>query len=176
MPGADTIAHCTFTFVDFEQETATVSMSFKFDSGVLTPTDITDYRDAVGTFLAALSNASLSKSTVYLETFYTRVGPTKAGQYPNVEDKALLDFDIINGNKLRMQIPAPKDLVFMSDQETVNKAQTNVADLITDATSVDGNGTYWVDQDGDKVQEYNFGYRRRTRSRREKPGRYTAIG
>ena len=81
------------------------------------------------------------------------------GDYPDVEDKAILEFQATDGSILRHTVPAPADEMFLSDRETVDKLATIAADAITAILAVITTAA------GRALIEYVKGYRVRGKAR-----------
>lgn len=171
------------TFVDFEQSTATTSYFIYADLGtdgegapIQTWADLESAVVDSNNKIAALSNATLQGYAIVSRDFNTRIGPVKAGNYPSCEDKAMLQFAAANGVAKILKVPAPKDEIFLADQETVDQTAGVVNALVIAATTELFTPSRWVSNQGSHLQEYDYGSRTRGRGKSEKPGRQHAIG
>lgn len=174
----DAVMKITAVFGDIEKETATTAWFVSVDKS-LAGDDFQGIADAQVGLVAALSNCAVVSYEWGFGFFGTRAAPaiSTTENWQNVEDKAFLDFVTINGHPVRMQVPAPKNAVMLTtDLETVDPEATAPSALIAVWTATGLLGEYICDSDGHKVKEYNFGYRRRAKSRKERPGRAPARG
>lgn len=67
--------------------------------------------------------------------------------FGSIEDKLQMTFVADGGTLHRFQIPAPKSALFLTDQETVNIAQTDVAAFIAYVLGTGPNGEFICTQD-----------------------------
>jgi hypothetical protein len=176
------------TFVDFEQESASVKWYFKANVGtdglgapLATVASIDTWVASQVALMTALTNANHSEYYWGFRKFYTRSGPTGPGseKWPNAEDKAYFVFATAEGDTVTLSIPAPIDAsMSVDDMETVSRSQADVTAFVTawiTASGDAGDGIH-CDKDGQHIQECDYAYRRRSKSRSERPGRSKAIG
>jgi len=78
--------------------------------------------------LQAISNAHVSR----VDAFTPDYAYGSTAEYETVEDKAAMTFLDQQGKLHRFQVPAPIATDFKTDKETVNSAQADVANVITD--------------------------------------------
>lgn len=86
--------------------------------------------------------------------------------YGSIEDKLILTFVSAAGGISRWQIPAPKAAVFLTDQETVNVAQTDVAAFIAYALATGPNGEFICNSEGVALAACPGGMRIRRKNQR----------
>jgi hypothetical protein len=121
----------TVTFRDKKGQTATVRF---FVTAADEPTALTDAQGIV-TDMAALSVAQLqSAKGAYTTQPSGVIYPTPASteKYQTVEDKAVFTFADAAGAIHRYQIPAPKIIIFQTDDETVDNSNGLVSTFKTD--------------------------------------------
>jgi hypothetical protein len=166
---ANQIAEYKAVYLDAEGETATAS-AYEFVDDTITVLALKVKRDAWCTAYMGTTGATLQECTVALRKFDSFALPTGV-TFATAEDKLYLEFrSLVDGTVYSTSVPAPLASDFESDTETVNFADANVAALIT---YVQTNGSTKA---GKTQLKFVLGYRRRSKSQREKPGRYTAIG
>lgn len=94
--------------------------------------------DAVVNAIAGLSVAAVQAVHGPAERVPGPITYGGAGKFSSIEDKAELVFTDAAGAVHRYQIPAPKDAVFLADDESVNPANALVIaarDAMTDGTT-----------------------------------------
>ena len=157
------------TFIDHEAESSTVIGYAEMDD-TSTAADIATARDAFCAAVVGTSGNQLKDCTAIIRS-YTSFTPPAMAVYGDSEDKAYLYFrSASTGNPYSIQVPGPLAADFASDNETVAPAATGIAALIT---WVSTNG---ASKAGDTDLQFILGYRRRSKSRKERPGYSTAQG
>jgi hypothetical protein len=169
------VKNLSVTLMDFEGEVGTSRFQYKYD--ISQPNNLID-ADLNQLVLAyvGMSNAIVSSYRGQDEHYITRTPPAKAGNYPNMEDKATLKYSSVTGKVLGNQVPCPIDGLFESDTETVDSAAVTLTAFITALTTAGTNGTVFCDAGGNTIQGYYYGKRDRKPGRSEKAGRAKAIG
>lgn len=112
---------------DFRGFTARVTGTV---SGADAATAVTNADTFIGAIVGATNAAEVSRTGLDAG----QVNPNSYGtnaEYSDIGMKARLVFADSSGALHAISIPAPKLAVFMTDQYTVNAAQTNIAALIT---------------------------------------------
>lgn len=84
---------------------------------------------ALGTLIAAVTNASVFNNLDANQADKESYGTTAT--YPDIEDKMVLTYKDAIGHLHRYQVPCPKSAEFLTDGETVDQAETNMAALNT---------------------------------------------
>lgn len=84
---------------------------------------------ALGALVAATTNASVYSNLDSNRNDKITYGTTAS--YPDVEDKAVMTYRDAVGQFHRFQIAAPKAVSFLTDGETVDSTETNIAALNT---------------------------------------------
>lgn len=78
------------------------------------------------------TNANVRQFSLNIGNFQDGTIPAITGKYPNREDKAELNWRGADGSPYKMELPAPKDAIFLaSDLETVDPASLLVAAITT---------------------------------------------
>lgn len=173
MAGVPVIVDYTISIADPEREISTVRAHRRYaDSDATDLTQLIADRDGLCTAVAGVTGGLVQKCQVSLTNYMNFALPSFAStSYGNSEDKMFLVFrEPVGGGKYTVQVPAPLLTDFGSDTETVNPTDTNVAALIAEIT---GNFTT---KDGNGNLTFTVGYRRRSKSRKERPGVATAQG
>ena len=157
------------TFIDPERESSTISMWQEVDV-TSTLTEVEALRDAWCAVVTPLTNATQQECSFTDRQFSSLTVPNQT-VYGNAEDKLYAEFRSVNNGALyTTQIPGPKTTDFAADDETINPADTNVLAFIA---YVEANG---VTKQGIGGLKFILGYRRRSKSRKERPGIPTARG
>ena len=157
------------TFIDHESESSTV-LGYQEMDDTTSAADLATARDAFCAAASGVSGNQLKDCSVTLRS-YTSFAPPAMTVYGDSEDKVYLFFrSASTGNPYSIQAPGPLAADFAADNETVAPAATGIAALITWVT---GTG---ASKSGDTDLQFILGYRRRRKSRKERPGYSTAQG
>lgn len=117
--------------------------------------------------VSACSNGAVVAGTGLASATYMPNLLGTAATYETVEDKAVLVYLTLAGTLHRLEIPAPIAAVFLADQETVNKAQANIAALTAAMTATTGAGNFPSDRSGIAFGSLIAGFRSRRRWQRK---------
>lgn len=154
-----TLAVGSWTLQDFQLQSSTIRIELPdlSDPGPIDPAAWAAAVATVGNALAAASDAGI-KRTVGSFVTTTPTGAATDGAYSDIEDKALLQFKDQNGKIHTMQVPAPEDTLFLTDEETVDNNDALVAAIIAAVQALVAlAGATW---------NYYKGYRKRAPTRR----------
>lgn len=151
----------TFNFRDSRGMTGSVRLWLTSDSA----TDTNDLITPFITALEALTNAHMTSSRGSAGDT-PEFGYGSDAQYAPIEDKASLTYFTARAQRHTYRIPAPKAAIFMSDEQTVNPANslvvafnTAILDTVTSA--------FFSDAQGNPLTGYVGGIRTRSKLRRK---------
>lgn len=108
---------------------------------------------------AGLGGASLVQDLAY----------GASGAVDNAEDSAVFAFQTANGSVAKISIPAPKEGIFLADNQTVDPANSDVVNFVTQllqTASWSGNGVA-ATKSGAALSTFIGGLRVRRRTRRK---------
>lgn len=168
----------TIVLLDFEHETAKVTFNWSTTDTTSTFPLVQALIVSVLDDIAACSNMVMKRENAVWEVWGTDKAPTKAGEYPNSEDRLILTYVDSKGNPVKLSIPAPKDDNFLSDQETVDPTSAHISALTTLLTAAPDGTTGWFacSQAGNPITDLVRGQRLRGKGKKEAPGYFQAEG
>lgn len=159
----------TATLADPEGELAQVRQYQKV-ADTFTVAGLVTKATAFGTAVAGMSDDTLREVSVSWRKMISLDLPEQ-GAYSNAEEKAYMQFRSLDtADRVTYQVPGPSEAGLKSDTETIDPTEDGVAAFIT---YTETNGTTAT---GAGNLKFDFGYRKRSSSRSERPGRSKAQG
>ena len=127
-------------FVDSDGEDAT--STYYLDGNVTDPNAAAP--EALRAALQGLSDAPLVKHALF-PVDLTAYGTADAGDFATTKDKLLITGKSTGGAELSIQIPAPKEAVFLANSEHADPAHPDIITLTSALTAL------WKDSAGNAV-------------------------
>lgn len=164
------VVRLTAVVVDHERESATVTGYITYD-GQAAIGDVLTRANDWGVLVQTMTDGRVQSVSLSVTDWVDFGLPGSGGAYSTTEDKLFLEFrNLVDGKASTYQLPAPKSTLVTADTETADPADGIVAGFIN---SVEAD---YVNSNGDGTLKYILGYRRRNRSKSEKPGIASATG
>lgn len=129
------------------------------DTSLTTRGDATLLAQSLAQQLVVMSNGQVIEYTGMAGEYFQPFQYGSAAQFQNAEDKARLIFVTATGVKVRFEVPAPKQSLFLADLETVDPANADLMTFISTATSVSANGNFASTRGGQAIVSFVAGQR-----------------
>jgi hypothetical protein len=120
----------SWTLTDTQLQSSTIRLSFIEPAVPIDPADWSTAVANVANAFAAASDAGMRRTAATSVTTTPTAAATD-GAYSDIEDKALLVFKDGNARQHTIQLPAPEEAIFLTDEETVDKDDALIQAIIT---------------------------------------------